>query len=102
MIRYVYDIESFKNLFTATFVNILDEKEKYVFYVGLDKTDYSDIQKFLNQEMVLIGYNNHSYDDPMLRFVMSYKGEKLAPDSFDLFLCQNHSVSRLSASQCLL
>lgn len=84
MIRYVYDIESFKNLFTATFVNILDEKEKYVFYVGLDKTDYSDIQKFLNQEMVLIGYNNHSYDDPMLRFVMSYKGEKLAPDSFDL------------------
>jgi hypothetical protein len=84
MTRYAYDIESFKNLFTATFVNVLDESEKYVFYTGLDKTDYSDIKKFLNQEMTLIGYNSHSYDDPMLRFVMSYDGDKLASDSFTL------------------
>ena len=84
MEAYAYDIESFKNLFTATFVNIENESDQYVFYTGLDKSDYSDIKKFLNQEMVLIGYNNHSYDDPMLRFVMSYEKENLALDAFNL------------------
>jgi hypothetical protein len=84
MITYVYDIESLKNLFTATFVNVLDENEKYVFYTGLDKTDYSDIKEFLNQEMTLVGFNNHSFDDPILRFAMSYNGEKLASEIFSL------------------
>ena len=84
MTIYCYDIESFKNLFTATFVNVEDESERYVFYVGLEKEDYSDIKKFLNQEMTLIGYNNVSYDDPMLKFIMSYSGEKLPAEAFAL------------------
>jgi hypothetical protein len=84
MITYCYDIESFKNLFSATFVNVDDESEKHVFYVGLDKEDYSDIKKFLNQEMVLVGYNNHSYDDPILRFLMSYDGDKFPLESYNL------------------
>ncbi len=52
MKTYCFDIEVFKNLFTATFVNVDDENERYVFYVGFEKEDYSDIKKFLNQEMV--------------------------------------------------
>ncbi len=84
MAIYVYDIESFKNLFTATFVNVDNESERYVFYTGLEKNDYSDIKKFLNQEMVLIGYNNHSYDDPMLRFLMSYTGDKFPLEAYNL------------------
>jgi len=84
MISYAYDIECFRNLFTATFVNVKDEEDKYVFYVGLGKEDCSDIIKFLNQEMVLIGYNNHSYDDPMLRFIMNYSGENLTLDAYNL------------------
>lgn len=84
MIGYAYDIESFKNLFTATFVNVENESDKYVFYVGLGKEDYGDIKKFLNQEMILIGYNNHSYDDPVLRFICEYNGDKLALEVFNL------------------
>jgi hypothetical protein len=84
MTIYAYDIESFKNLFTATFVNVEDENDKHVFFVGLEKEDYSDIKAFLNQEMTLIGYNNHSYDDPMLRFLMSYAGDNFALDSYNL------------------
>jgi len=86
MINYAYDIECFKNLFTATFVNVDDESEKHVFYVGLDKEDYSDIRHFLNQEMILIGYNNHSYDDPLLRFIMTYDEDKLTADAYSLSL----------------
>lgn len=84
MIKYAYDIECFKNLFTATFVNVEDDSEKHVFYVGLGKEDYSDICTFLRQEMILIGYNSRSYDDPMLRFLMSYDGDKLNKELYDL------------------
>jgi hypothetical protein len=84
MKTFCYDIESFRNLFTATFVNVLDESEKYVFYTGLDKIDYSDIKEFLNQEMTLIGYNNFSFDDPILRFIMSYDEDKLTSEVFAL------------------
>jgi hypothetical protein len=76
MKRYIFDIESLKNLFTATFVNPEDEKDVHVFYFGLGKEDYSDILKFLNQEMILVGYNCDSYDCPMLRFLMTYHGDK--------------------------
>ena len=77
---YAYDIESFNNLFTATFVNVEDEDNKYVFYAGLGKEDCPELRKFLKQDMVLVGYNCKSYDDPMLRYFMAYKGEKLAED----------------------
>ena len=84
MITFCYDLECFKNLFTATFIDVDDENKKYVFYVGLGKEDYSDIKKFLNQEMILVGYNNFQYDDPMLRFLIEYEGDKFTSEAFDL------------------
>jgi hypothetical protein len=82
--RYVYDIECLKNLFTATFVNVENESDIHVFYIGLDRPDYTDLLKFLKQEMTLVGYNNRSYDDPMLRFVMGYNGAKINTDLHNL------------------
>jgi hypothetical protein len=84
MINYAYDIECFKNLFTATFVNVDDEKDTHVFFVGFGNETCTSIKDFLTQEMTLIGYNNHSYDDPMLRFLMSYNGEKLTAELYNL------------------
>jgi len=77
MLKYAYDIECLKNLFTATFVNVDDESDKHVFYIGLGKEDYSEILQFLNNQMALVGYNCQSYDDPMLRFLIVYKGDKV-------------------------
>lgn len=76
MEKYAYDLECLRNIFTATFVNIENE-EKYVFYIGLGKNNYDDLYTFLQQKMILVGYNNHSYDDPLLRVVMDYKGENI-------------------------
>jgi hypothetical protein len=84
MTKYCYDVECLKNLFTATFINVDDENDKHVFYVGLGKEDYSDLIKFLRTDMTLIGYNNHSYDDSMLRFVMGYRGDKLTSELYNL------------------
>lgn len=74
-LEYSYDIECLKNLFTATFINTADKDDIHVFYIGLGKEDYSDLLKFLSNKMTLIGYNNRSYDDPMLRFIMNYKNK---------------------------
>jgi len=84
MILYAYDIECFKNLFTATFINVEDASDKHVFHVGLGKEDWKDIKTFLQGEKTLIGYNNHSYDDPMLRYLQNYKGTELTADLFKL------------------
>jgi hypothetical protein len=81
---FIFDIECFKNLFCLTAINAEDEKEEHVFYVGLEKNDYSDIKEFLNQEMILVGFNNFSYDDPMLRFLISYSGDKFPTDAYEL------------------
>ena len=80
MTTYAYDVEVLKNLFTATFVNVQDETEQHVFYVGLDKLDWTDLSSFLRQRITLVGYNNISYDDPVLRYVLSYKGDNLLTD----------------------
>jgi len=84
MKTYAYDIECFKNLFTATFVNIDDESEVHVFYVGLGKDTWSDIVEFLSEEMTLVGYNSISYDDPMLRYLLLYRGSNLNKDIFEI------------------
>jgi len=81
---YCYDIECLSNLLTATFINVEDEVDKHVFYIGLDKKEPDDIKKFLNQKMTLVGYNNHSYDDPMLRFILGYRGISLNSDLHSL------------------
>jgi len=81
---YSFDVECFKNLFTLTAVNVENSDDKHVFYIGLEKEDYSDLLKFLKQEMVLVGYNSDSYDCPMLRFIMTYKGDRITGDLFDL------------------
>lgn len=81
---YVFDIECFKNLFTITFINVNDEKDEHVFYIGLGKEDYSDLLKFLKNEMTLVGYNSISYDCPMLRFLVNYRGEKLLSELYNI------------------
>jgi len=75
MLKYAYDIETLANLFTVTFVNVEDDTDTHVFYIGLGKYDWSDIKDFLNNSILLIGYNSISYDDPMLRFIIEYKGD---------------------------
>jgi hypothetical protein len=93
MIKYVYDIECLRNLFTATFINADDEQDKHVFYIGLgDDRGKKEFYKFLSQEMVLIGYNNWSYDDPVLRYIMNSSAAEKINDK--LFLLSHNLIDR--------
>ena len=74
--KYVYDIECFKNLFTATFV-ALESDDTYSFCIGLGRDDSSALADFLSKAKVLVGYNNIDYDAPMLRYARDYRGENI-------------------------
>jgi hypothetical protein len=82
--KYAYDIECFKNFFSCTFVNVQDEKDVHVFCIGLEMDDRAKLVRFLSRKMTLIGYNNHSYDDPMLRYAVTHNTEKLVNELYQL------------------
>lgn len=81
---YAFDIEVFRNLFTATFVNVEDDNDIFTFYAGIDNIDYSPLIRFLKQRMVLVGYNSDSYDNPMLRYIQANSMEGLTAKLFEL------------------
>lgn len=68
MNSYAYDIEVFPNFFSATFVNAETEnKEAFIVWEHID--DRPALRKFLDQEMILVGFNNLSYDGPVLHYL---------------------------------
>ena len=81
---YAYDVESFKNLFTVTFVHVDDENDKTQYYIGLEHSDLIKLRSFLNREIILVGYNNKMYDDAVLRYILGYKGSNIPLDVFGL------------------
>ncbi len=83
MDRYNYDIEIFPNLFCVTFLN-LETKESKLFSIYKTRNDLAKLEKFLDQEIVLIGYNNLNYDGPMIQYLLQNKSSKnIVEDLFD-------------------
>lgn len=83
MREYAYDIECYKNLFTVTFVDI-NNGDTSAFFIGFKNNDIEKIREFLREECTLIGYNSISYDDPILRYILSYKGNNHTKDIYTL------------------
>jgi len=85
MTIYAYDVECFPNFFSVTFVDVKDEKNTYAFSIGLGVNEKEELKKFLNRRIGLVGYNNISYDDPMLRFLIeSPKKENIEKSMYEL------------------
>lgn len=92
MKAYVYDIESTPNFFCVVFVDItfnIEDAIKQIsenyntsildlfsnsdkihkFIIHKTQTEYLRLIKFLEQEMILFGFNNHNYDDFLLKYL---------------------------------
>jgi type III secretion system FlhB-like substrate exporter len=65
MSLYVYDVEVAPNFFSAVVIPYKGEDSK-VFEISERRNDSQQIQEFLDSKPILIGYNNHSYDDPII------------------------------------
>jgi len=84
MNKWAYDIEVMGgNFFSATFINEkTDERKVFVIFDSINQIN--QLEQFLNQEIVLIGYNNISYDGPVIQYLLQNKNSKtILQDLFD-------------------
>ena len=81
--KYVYDIEVFPNFFCATFLDC-DTGEKSVFVIYQDTDDRQNLRRFLDREIQLIGFNNLSYDGPLLDALCTRSARDVLADLFSL------------------
>jgi hypothetical protein len=98
--NYVYDLEVFPNLFTATFKEFnKDNIRRFVIWhnptVPADSlNEFSGLIEFLKKEVQrLIGYNNKGYDDLLLNFLI-YNREILSRSTPRRISQDIHALSR--------
>lgn len=70
--KWFYDVESFPNFACVTFCE--DKTHKTLqFSFGMGYNDLQKLQSFLDETMLLIGFNNLSYDNAVLRYIQAWK-----------------------------
>ena len=75
---YIYDLEIFPNYFLAMFYDIGEEVFSSYTIETLDA-----LRQFLEQEIILIGYNNRGYDDIVLHEIIDKRATSCS-DLYDL------------------
>ena len=74
MKNYIYDIETYKNLFCVVFNS---QGEDTVFEISARKNDYEELRDFYNSRNIkyAIGFNNVKFDAQVMHFLMVNYGE---------------------------
>lgn len=80
----IYDIETYKNLFTVTFYDVKDLKG-YIFEISERKDNsqllFDYIDQCRNLDAIMWGFNNLGFDYPVLHFMLKWKKKKkLTPE----------------------
>lgn len=72
MPTYAYDLEVYPNLFVACFINAYDKSDRHYFFAYKERGSTIDgLKAFLAQDdLTLVGYNNRSYDDVILKALL--------------------------------
>ena len=84
MLAEVYDLECLVNLFTYTGY-CRQEKKWHQFVIHQSRNDYKLLMDHLRRDkLVMIGFNNESYDYPLLHHLMKHYGEYIDMDPLDL------------------
>lgn len=64
---YAYDIESYRNFFSVIFININNHDDEKTFIVYKGRDDRQALRQFLNNPLILVGFNNVGFDDMLLK-----------------------------------
>ena len=71
-IAYIYDIEVFRNVFHCTLLNT-ETEELFKFECSIRKNNIEEMCKFFLQDnIILVGYNNIHYDNPIINYCIEY------------------------------
>lgn len=68
---YVYDIETYMDIFTFIFRPVQKGKEYLIFEISSRKNQLRELVSFLKIPHIGIGYNNIFFDYPILHFIMN-------------------------------
>lgn len=81
---YIYDLETLKNVFTATFIS-KDSDETKQFVIWKDRNEIKELVSFVNSLDGMVGFNNIGFDYPVIHYILSnknklysYTGDKIA------------------------
>ena len=73
---YVYDIETYPNIFSVVFAN-KEHKKLWMFEVSDRKDESAQLRKFLTKlykdKATMVGFNNIGFDYPVIHFFLSHK-----------------------------
>lgn len=69
LMKFIYDLETYKDVFIAVFKNI-KTKEIHIFEISERKNQINQLYEFLFNVSGLIGFNNLSFDWPVLRYII--------------------------------
>ena len=94
--KWVYDIEIFPNFFSVIFI-ALGTQETLTFYIhDGDTSECKALNRFLHSKVsLLIGYNNHKYDDYVLAYIRIMLNSK-SIDHNKLYEMSSHLVGMTS------
>lgn len=74
--RYVYDIEIFRNLFLVIFHDV-KTTDRYVFEISQRQDQRKELFKFLTSKPELVGYNNLHFDYPLIYLFLASIKKKI-------------------------
>lgn len=84
MLSEVYDIECLCNLFTYTGY-CRQTKSYHQFVIHSSRNDYKELLEHLfRDKLVMIGYNNDSYDYPIIHHMINHKDQYLYLNGYEL------------------
>jgi hypothetical protein len=88
---WIYDLEQFENIHTATFMNRDDTEDVRAFVIHTARNDARSYYRFLQTEVLgLIGFNNINFDYPLLHFfMMLMQGFSLGRDEINAEMLNN-------------
>lgn len=82
MDKYFYDVEVFPNFFCATFINEEGEVKTFKIFEQIDER--GKLRSFLNRDIQLVGFNNISYDGPVIQYACTHNSQNITADLFEL------------------
>ena len=84
MITYFYDVESFPTFVCITFKE-KETKKIIQFSIGCGYDQLGELKNFLNKSILLVGFNNISYDNAVIRYLQNSNfTNKLTNNVFEL------------------
>lgn len=79
MQKYIYDLETYKNFFLATF-KIPNEDKWLEFEISDRKNEIKELREFLDSKIALIGFNNINFDYPVLHNTILSNNNNWTPE----------------------